>query len=72
MLHGAFQTGTEAAGLKTIKILRAVFQMFHKAPAQRDDYVTATNSTNMALGKNRAVVERAILIWSNMVEMCKF
>lgn len=26
----------------------------------------------MALGKNSAVVERAILIWSNMVKMCKF
>ena len=45
VLHGAFQTGAIAAGWKLKKILCAVFQMFYRAPARRDDYVTVTKST---------------------------
>ena len=79
VLHGAFQTGAEAAGWKLKKILRALFQMFHQAPARRDDYVTVTKSTKYGLFfcgirwvENRAVAERAISIWPNIVKMCKF
>ena len=60
------------------KILNAIFYLFHDSPAQLDMYMKTIGSNVFALRfcatrwvESESVVERAIKIWPNMIQMIK-
>ena len=48
VMHGVFQTGAVKSTWNIPKILKAVWQIFHDSPAQRDDYISVTDSTSFS------------------------
>ena len=46
-IHGAFETGMTSNQWGFGKILKSMFKLFNKSPAQRDLYITISNSKRL-------------------------
>lgn len=75
VIHGAFKTGAQATGWNIDSLLRALYNLYHDAPARSEDFFSITGSTQLPLQfcstrwlEDSPVAERAIMIWPSIVK----
>ena len=75
VIHGAFKTGAQATSWNIDSLFRALYNLFHDALAQSENFVSITSSTQLSLHfcstrwlKDIPVAARAIMTWRSIVK----
>ena len=78
-IHLAFKTGENSTDWGVKKILKAIYQIHHDSPVRRADFSEVTGSEQFPLPfcgtrwiKDQKVALRAIEIWDNVCQICRF
>ena len=78
IVHGALSTGLRKTGWNLDILLKALFKLFNKAPAQREEYTTITKSKVFPKHfcatrwvEDKDVAERAVEVWPNIIKYVK-
>ena len=73
IISGAFKTGAIDSGWKIHKTLKGAWQMFHEAPARREDYTLVTSSESFPQFfaatrwvENQEPADHLVQIWPNI------
>ena len=76
IVSGAFKTGAEKTNWNIHKTLKGSWQIFHEAPARREDYTKLTSSSDFPMFfsatrwvENEEPATRLIKIWPNITKL---
>lgn len=76
IVSGAFKTGAEKSGWKINNTIKGAYQMFHEAPARREDYTLVTGSetfpqffSSTRWVENQEPADNLIKIWPNIQKL---
>lgn len=76
IVSGGFKTGAEKSGFKVHNTLKGAYQIFHEAPARREDYTMVTESQKFPMFfaatrwvENQEPADNLVSIWPNIQKL---